>query len=150
MPRRRSDQGGLIPSDPQGLFDMLDAATPIGDIKSWKELAEDPTAMNGLFALLGTVPGIPARKIKRAWQDVPLAANSKKVRDDMPTKFLQEHNFKELGPNEPPAPDTFKYLDNGKIKAYSGFGMKNGKVGISEKTFDEGTSLKTLRKWMGY
>jgi hypothetical protein len=47
-------------------------------------------------------------------------------------------------------PDTYRILDNGKIQAFMGIGGKNGRVDISSKTFDEGTSLKTLRKWMGY
>jgi len=148
MPRRRSDKGGLVPADGQGLLDMLDAMTPIGDVKSWKEFAEDPNLQAGLFALLGTVPGLPARKIQRDWPDVPLKGNSRKFRN-MKEKFLIQNGYKELEPWEKPRDRAFKYTEDGKIQAFSAYVDKNGKKGLSTDTFDDSTTLKTLRRWAG-
>ena len=94
----------------------------------------------------------------RDWQDIPLSYRNERL----PFRFLEHHGFEELEPLTPIAKgsrltdeqyarmvDTYEVLDDGRIRAYSGYLDKHGHPGISQKTFNNPT-LGQLRNWMGY
>lgn len=133
------------------LFETLAGMVPgIGDALSVKDFIDNPTLAQGLWSSLAMIPGVPRAKMPRSWQDVPLKGSARTTKKDIPTKFLEEHGFKELKPGEKPAPNTFRYTDEGKIEAFSAVSGPGKKQGLSQKTFSEATTLKTMRNWMGY
>ena len=98
-----------------------------------------------------------SRRTGRDWQDIPLSYRS----ESLPFRFLEHHGFDELEPFTPIAKgpkltreqydrmaDTYEVLDDGRIRAYSGY-VADGNLGISQKTFNNPT-LGQLRNWMGY
>ena len=86
---------------------------------------------------------------KRDWQDIPLSHRGK--HEDLTTKFLDEHGFREYDGVGSRA-ETYEVVDDVddkvKVIAYGTF-SKGGKAGITQKTFRNPT-LKSLRNWMGY
>ena len=152
MPKRRSKDSSISQEDAQGLMQMLLNITPgIGDALSVKDFIDNPTLAQGLFSLASVIPGVPRVRAPRDWQDVALHKSGKSMqKPDMPKKFLDQHGFKELEPGGKPAPDTYRYTDEGKLQTFSSVIDSQGRPKLSVKTFDETTSLKTLRNWMGY
>ena len=94
----------------------------------------------------------------RDWQDIPLSYRH----EDLAPRFLEEHGFEERNFWDPISKgpsltdeqygrmvDTYEFLDDGRIRAYSGYVDRIGRPGISQKTFSNPT-LGQLRNWMGY
>ena len=158
MPKRRSRRSSVTPEMIEELGGLIADLTPIvGEAKAIQEAIkflkeEDYTgaalSAAGVVPFAGDAVKHLGKMARRDWSDIPLNTNStKRATSDMREQFLEGHGFRPLDPNEAPKPDTYRYTDEGKIQAFSGVADNKGKVSVSSKTFDESTTLKTLRNF---
>lgn len=101
----------------------------------------DTGYLNPRMANKGFAPSFA--KGRSLYPDLPLSSR----REGLAERFLEDHGFGlNLGG---PKANTYEYLENGQIRAHTEY-VKNGKVGLKQKTFAFDPTLKSLRDWMGY